>query len=214
MPMAGAPRGSSEVAELPGAEAVLNYWFGPEQGAQDISANRSKFWFMGGPAADAEIQERFGELLAAAAAGGLQDWEAEPRQALALLIVLDQFSRNVYRGTPQAFAQDARAQALAQSLIVAGKDKELRWIERVFVYMPLEHAEDMQLQEQAVSCFSQLAAEVPPALKPTFDSFLDYAKRHRDVIARFGRFPGTNAALGRSSTADEEAYLKATNSVF
>lgn len=126
---------------------------------------------------------------------------------MALLLLLDQFPRNLYRGDSRAWAQDASAQRVASSGIARGDDRRLLALQRVFAYLPLEHAEDEDLQRRSVALFDALCAEVPPPQRERFGEFLDYARRHRDVIARFGRFPHRNAVLGRTSTPEETIYL-------
>jgi uncharacterized protein (DUF924 family) len=172
--------------------------------SQDMGAR----WFTGGPALDAEIREKFGATVAQALAGGLRDWEARPLERLALVILLDQFPRNIHRGQPQAFAGDARAQRLVMDALDRGLDQSLPWVGRVFLYMPLMHAEDLALQEECVRRFRQLAADVPEALRAGVANSLRFAEEHRDIIARLGRFPYRNAALGRDSQPAELEFLK------
>ena len=174
---------------------VLSYWFAP-------GPERMARWFGGDAATDADCRRRFASTLDAAARGELDDWTTTPRGRLALIVVLDQFSRNVHRGTSRAFAQDARALALCLDGLARGDDRALAPEERAFFYLPLEHAEDAAMQARSVACFEALAAEAPEQ-----SEFLPFAREHRDVIARFGRFPSRNATLGRRSTPDEEAFL-------
>jgi uncharacterized protein (DUF924 family) len=182
----------------PDALSVLAFWFDPAHHDE---------WYAGRPAFDAVIRERFAPQLALAEAGKLMAWTTTPEGWLALLIMLDQFPRNLYRRDPRAWAQDLRAQQLALSGIEEGFDRQLPAIQRVFAYMPLEHAEDMGLQQRAVMLFETLRNDVPPDERSRYDGFLDYARRHEAVIARFGRFPHRNAVLGRVSTPEEQAYL-------
>lgn len=189
------------------ARAVLAFWFGglDEHGLPDRSIMRN--WFAGGEAFDMEIRRRFPTEIEAACSP--DDWPATPQGTLARVIVLDQFSRNLHRGSPQAFAQDRLALELATAAIDAGRDRELLPIERVFLYMPLEHAEDIALQDRSVACFNALVAEVEPQLRDRFESFASFADSHREVIARFGRFPHRNAVLGRASSDEERSYMEA-----
>ena len=186
--------------------AVLSFWFGTE----DRVDGR---WFRRSDAFDREIATRFGASMAAALAGRLDDWAAQPAGTLALILLLDQFTRNVHRGTPQAFAGDPRALALARQLVASGGHRQLPPLQRWFVYMPLEHAEDPARQQQCVALFEALAAEAGPH-GDALAGALDYARRHRDVIARFGRFPHRNAILGRANTPDEETFLQQPGSAF
>ncbi|GGA11831.1 DUF924 family protein [Dyella caseinilytica] len=180
------------------ASAVLAFWFDPAHHDE---------WYASHPAFDALIRERFAHQVELAAAGKLMDWAATLEGWLALLIVLDQFPRNLYRRDSRAWAQDLRAQQLALSGIEEGFDRQLPAIQRVFAYMPLEHAEDIELQRRAVTLFEALCNDVPPDERDRYDGFLDYARRHEAVIARFGRFPHRNGVLGRVSTSEEQRYL-------
>src|SRR5690606_119569 len=135
-------------------------------------------------------------------------WLAPPRGRLALVILIDQFSRNLFRGDARAFAHDALARRWVSEGLDAGADRALRAIERVFFYLPLEHSESLADQQRSVALFERLCADVPPALQGTFAGYLDYAVRHRDVIVRFGRFPHRNASLGRATTPEEAEFLR------
>lgn len=187
------------------AHDVLDFWF---------AETNAVHWFVADAAFDAQIRERFSSTADAAADGRLDCWAVNPPGWLALLILLDQFPRNLHRGDACAWAQDASAQRVALSGIARGDDRQLPPLQRVFAYLPLEHAEDRALQRQSVALFEALCAEVPPPQRKRFEEFLDYARRHHDVIARFGRFPHRNAVLGRTSTAEEMAYLAQPGSGF
>ncbi|OOG65675.1 hypothetical protein B0E46_04450 [Rhodanobacter sp. B04] len=180
------------------ARDVLDFWF--------AEANM-EHWFDADTAFDEKVRGRLGHALDPAAAGQLDDWAVTPAGWLALLILLDQCPRDLYRGEPRAWAQDVKAQRLVLSGLLRGDDRRLPPLQRVFAYMPLEHAENMELQQRSVEQFEALCAEVPLEQRERFDGFLDYARRHREVIARFGRFPHRNAALGRGSTPEEVLYL-------
>ncbi|MET0866586.1 MAG: DUF924 family protein, partial [Pseudorhodoplanes sp.] len=186
---------------------VLDFWLGDgieqEWPTQDLS-NR---WFGGGAGLDAEIRARFGADVTTAVAGGLREWENPPLTRLALVILLDQFTRNVFRGKAQAFAGDARAQQLVLRTIAAGEDLQLPWAGRVFLYMPLMHAENLALQDECVASFTRLVADAPESLKIRLQDNLNFARKHRDIIERFGRFPHRNAVLGRETTPEEQAFL-------
>jgi uncharacterized protein (DUF924 family) len=173
---------------MPGPEDVLAYWF-DELTPED--------WFRKSDATDATIRERFGALHLALARAVPEGWRADARARLALIIVLDQFSRNIYRDTPLAFATDGLALSEARRMVDSGADLEVEQDARVFVYMPFEHAENLVDQNRAVALISALGDA----------TYTDYAERHRDVIEKFGRFPHRNALLGRTSTPAEEAYL-------
>lgn len=189
------------------AKDVLDFWFlAPDNPAHGQSRAE---WFRKDDAFDAQIRERFGALIDTAINGGLRDWAATPRGALAQILLLDQFTRNVYRGTPRAFAGDAQALELAIALTQDGQDQQLEPTLRAFVYMPFEHAEDLAMQARAVELFQLLTQS-----REGFESMLDYAQRHQEVIARFGRFPHRNAILGRDSTPEEAAFLLQPGSSF
>lgn len=181
---------------MPTAQDVLSFWFDP---ANEIH------WFERDEAFDAAIGARFGALHGQAARGELDDWSGEPKGWLALLIVLDQFSRNLYREDPRAFACDAKAQRIALDGIGRGFDEALPPPWRVFAYLPLEHAEHLGLQLRCVELFTRLSDSYPA--DAPYANYLDYARRHHAVIARFGRFPHRNTVLGRDSTPDEMHYL-------
>lgn len=188
------------------AQAVFDFWFA----GADL---QRRVWFQKDDAFDREIERRFGEAIAQALEGGLRHWDAEgPQAALARILLLDQFCRNVHRGTPLAFAGDHLALRAALDMIAAGDDQLLPSLQRAFVYLPLEHAEDMAMQEQAVVLFTRLAES--GAGKQGLAGMLDFARRHREVIRRFGRFPHRNAILGRPSTPDELAFLEQPGSGF
>jgi uncharacterized protein (DUF924 family) len=190
------------------AQDVLDFWFGAP-GSEGYNQTRAA-WFRKDERFDGEIRERFGDIIAQAVAGGLRDWDEQgPQGLLARIIVLDQFTRNARRGTPAAFEGDTLALAAARKLVACGADRELAPVQRHFAYMPFEHAEDARCQEQSVELFTALARE-----HEGFGDVLDYAHRHRGVIARFGRFPHRNPILGRASTPEETEYLRHPGSGF
>jgi len=192
----------------PLAYDVLDFWFGDGLQRDWPSNDRQAFWFGGSAEQDETIRRRFGALVESGLNGGLADWEDTPPTRLALLIVLDQFSRNMFRGQALAFAGDARAQQLVLTALATSEDEALALVGRVFLYMPLMHAEDLALQERCVKCFTALHGNSPPALREKLAGNLHFAIEHRDTIERFGRFPHRNAALRRESSAEEKAFLK------
>jgi len=171
-------------------------------------------WFSVRAAFDDEIRARFGALAAAAAAGELDGWAATGDGALALVIALDQFPRNLHRGTPQAFACDARAREIASGAIDRGLDLRVALERRAFVYLPFEHSELLADQDRSVALFEAWAAEHPAEQRAAADDTMSYAVRHREIIERFGRFPHRNAVLGRTSTPEEIAFLAEPRSSF
>ncbi len=195
-------------------EAVLDFWFGPSGPAGTVAARQRALWFGKSAEADRAVTERFAVTLADARAGRLGHWADTPRGRLARVIVLDQFPHHVFRGQPQAFASDAQALALSLTALDAREDQTLAPIERVFLYLPLEHAESLGVQERSVALFERLVQEAAEEDHSLFEDFLDYARRHRDVVARFGRFPHRNEILGRPSSKAEIEFLKEPGSRF
>lgn len=192
---------------------VLDFWFRGTDGAELDEAFRR--WFGGGTAFDTEIRDRFGGLVEAAMEGGLVDWERDIRSRLALVLVLDQFPRNIFRRTAKAFAGDARALGLARRSVADGDDRSLSPVERVFLLMPYQHAEDIDVQRDGVRLFATLAeSDAPEPVQKLLESSLGYARQHCDIIARFGRFPYRNEVLGRGTTAEEAQWLEASGERF
>jgi uncharacterized protein (DUF924 family) len=191
----------------PRIEEVLAFWFGPSPDDAGTIASQGARWFARDEDLDAGIRERFAPLREDAVAGRLDAWLGAPRGRLALIVLVDQFSRNLFRGDARAFEHDPLARRWTLAGIEAGCDRALRAIERVFFYLPLEHSESLADQQRAVALFAALRDDVPASLREPFAGFLDYAQRHRDVIERFGRFPHRNGVLGRVSSAEERAYL-------
>lgn len=189
----------------PAIDDIHQYWFGPLDDAGMSNTSQQKLWFQSTAEDDEVCQIRFAPLVADAVAGELQDWPASDRGLVALILVLDQFTRTIYRGTPQAFSGDPRALALAQHCIAHGHHQRLPAIHQVFLFLPLEHSENLEVQEECVELFEELAAVTG---LEAIAGFTRYAVAHRDVIARFGRFPHRNAILGRESTAEELAHLE------
>jgi uncharacterized protein (DUF924 family) len=186
---------------------VLEFWFGTMIDGVAAAAIRKR-WFSGDPDLDALCAEQFAALLDAAAADRLSNWTTTARGRLAYIVVTDQFSRHIHRGSARAFATDSRALACAKGGVALGHDRALNLDERSFFYLPFEHSESRVDQHTSVGLFSQLAAEAPIAHRETTLSALDFATRHRDIVLRFGRFPHRNAAVGRISTAEESEFLR------
>src|SRR5512145_2854469 len=195
-------------------EAVLEFWFGSNPDDAAIAKEKSALWWSKNPQVDDEIRGRFEGLVAKAAAGELSYWEATPTGRLALILLTDQFPRNIYRDSHRAFAYDAKALAWCLDGIEQHVDRKLRPIERVFFYLPLEHAESLEHQDKSVKHFGELVSIVDEPDKAVFKEYLDFAIRHRDIIARFGRFPDRNKILGRQFTAEEIAFLNEPGSSF
>ncbi len=192
------------------SEEVLSYWFPEELADADLETLRlqGKRWMAGGPEVDREITERFGGLLERARRGELDHWAHTPRGRLALIVVLDQFSRNIHRGSPLSYSQDEKALELALKGIEEGMDRELGASERMFFWLPIGHSEDLTLHEISVRHAEEEAANAPPRLKPMYEFGVSQAKAARSVIARFGRHPHRNEILGRASIPEELEYLR------
>jgi uncharacterized protein (DUF924 family) len=190
------------------AQDVLDFWFLPI-GVKGHNTQRAE-WFRKDDAFDAQIRAQFGDLVAQALQGGLRHWDDEGTQGtLARIVVLDQFTRNIHRGTPLAFAGDTLALEAALALDDSGANQTLPPVQRVFAYLPFEHAESLSMQLRSLDLFDMLRASATG-----FDGTYDYARRHYEVIRRFGRFPHRNALLGRASTAEEADFLKQPGSGF
>ena len=190
------------------------FWFGTSPQDAEVIASQSALWWQKQPAVDTEIRKRFAPLVERAATGELDSWLGELRGRLALILLTDQFPRNIWREQAAAFAFDVLALRWAKEALVLGLDTRARPIERVFLYLPLEHSENLADQQHAVRLFDALAASVSSELRPAFDGFLDYARRPLEIIERFGRFPHRNAALGRETTAAEADFLRQPGSRF
>ena len=195
------------------ADSLHDFWFG---GAADESAaqRQATLWWGKSAEVDAEVARRFGALVEEARNGALDAWRLTPQGALALILLTDQLPRNIYRGTPAAFASDSIAHDICVAGLGSGFDQLLTPVERVFFYLPLEHAESLAAQDRSVAQYTALLEQLPESARETFHGFLDYAKRHRVVIEQFGRFPHRNAILGRVSTVEEVEFLKKPGSSF
>ena len=199
-------------------QALLDYWFAYNQigrgaSASAIAALRNSLWFGKTDAQDEDVRQRYGTQLEAALNGQIPEPD-DARVWLAQLIMLDQLPRMIHRDTPRAFSGDPLAQALLARGMARGFDRQLSLIERVFAYLVLEHAEDIDLQNQALDCFGQLLTQAPRDERPLFAGFLDFARRHQVIIERFARFPHRNAILGRASSPAEQAFLQEPGSSF
>ena len=188
-------------------DAVLSFWFEEKELSAPQIDGRMDVWFGEDPIFDHEIAKEFSDDIELASEGKLDHWANEPRGRLALILLLDQFRRNVYRNTADAFSMDKQALKLCVEGAMEKKDKGLSPIERVFFYMPLQHAESRKVQQKSCDIFNKLAEAMSPTYKETFETVAQFAELHRDIIERFGRFPHRNALLGRRNTEDEEEFL-------
>lgn len=192
------------------ADEILTFWFGTPETGDDVYSIRRKLWFRKNPEVDQQIRDQFLPIYEKAAfSSSLDDWQTTARGALALIIVLDQFPRHLFRNNPQAFATDGKARAIAKGAIANRSDQQIPPLQQHFIYMPLEHSEDLDDQMLSVALFRQLAESCPKLA----DAY-DYALRHKAVIESFGRFPHRNAILGRNTTPDEAEFLKKPGSSF
>jgi uncharacterized protein (DUF924 family) len=186
-------------------QAVLDFWF---------SDRTRLLWFEKSAAFDAEIRDRFGPTIDVAIAGGFEAWRDDRNGALALLILLDQMTRNIFRGDPRSFAGDARALIVAGKAVASGLERDFPFSARRFFYLPYEHSEDPADQERSLVLFTELAAKVPAEERDDAGEQLQAAQRHHEIIRLFGRFPHRNAVLGRISTPEEISFLAGPNSSF
>jgi uncharacterized protein (DUF924 family) len=198
------------------ARLVRDFWFGKLPLSVQGLNQRLALWFPGDESAsvvrdhDEAIRARFGDLAEQAALGELASWADSPRRCLSLIILLDQFPRNIYRGTARAFAGDEQALAVTLSGMQSAADGALDIVERIFFYMPLQHSEVREVQDESVAAYRRLLMEAPQELRGAFEDTLKWAEKHRSIVERFGRFPHRNRVLARVSTAAEEAWLRAS----
>ncbi|MFQ5608958.1 MAG: DUF924 family protein [Woeseiaceae bacterium] len=188
-------------------DAVLAFWFKEQELSAPQVDRRMDIWFGEDPAFDQEIISEFSDDVERASDGRLDHWAHEPRGRLALIILLDQFRRNIHRNTAKAFELDSVALKLCVEGAMGKKDLGLTPIQRVFFYMPLQHAESARVQAKGCELFNRLAEVVSPTYRETFSTFAQFAELHRDIIDQFGRFPHRNKLLGRDNTPEEAEYL-------
>ncbi len=196
------------------ADEILGFWFADACRGPAEAQARQEFWFAGGPAVDASIRDRFLPLMEAARRAELADWSAAPESALALVLLLDQFPRNVWRGTARAFAGDALALASARAAIAAGFLGRIELAQRAFLLLPFEHSESLADQHESLRLFSGLQSSAPAPWRALFDGYFHHARQHCEIVERFGRFPHRNRLLGRESTPDELAWLAGGGATF
>lgn len=189
-------------------EDILDFWFGYFPTEYSADDSKHDMWFGNGADYDQEIFLKFGEVYHRAIEGECDDWQEIQRGSLALIILLDQFSRHIYRGSAEAFAQDAKAVEVCIEGMICGHDQLLHPVERSFYYMPLQHAENLEHQGLSLKAYSQLVEDVIPKYREPFEANLEYAKKHSFVIENFGRFPELNEILGRESSEEELAFMQ------
>ena len=195
-------------------DELLEFWFGDKVDDAEAGERQAALGWGQSAETDERLSGRFGQAASAAAAGILDHWSGSPQGRLALILLLDQLPRVIHRGAPGAFAEDEKARRVASKGIESGADRLLRPIERVFFYLPFEHSEDQADQQRSVEHYENLADEVPEKWRKSFDFYLEFAVRHREIVDRFGRFPHRNAILGRESTSEELEFLKEPGSGF
>jgi uncharacterized protein (DUF924 family) len=188
-------------------ETILSFWFKEQELTAPQIDHRMEMWFGDDPEFDREIETRFANDVSAACAGNLDHWAAEPEGRLALIILIDQFRRNIYRNTAKAFSKDKLALKLCVEGAMHEKDRGLTPIQRVFFYMPLQHAESRRVQSKSVALYNRLAELVSPTYRETFLTVAQFAELHKDIVDQFGRFPHRNRLLDRENTAEEAEYL-------
>ena len=187
--------------------AILSFWFKEQELSAPQIDRRMDTWFGEDPVFDQEIRQQFGNDVEQACQGQLDHWAAEPRGRLALIILIDQFRRNIHRNTEKAFSMDKLALKLCVEGAMEKKDKGLTPIQKVFFYMPLQHAESAKVQAKSAELFARLAESVSPTYQETFLTIAQFAELHKDIIDQFGRFPHRNKLLGRENTPEEDEYL-------
>ena len=191
------------------ARSIREFWFGRPPLSAEALNRRMRFWFGSGSRQhDEQIRVRFGTLLERAAKGELAAWADGPRRRLSLVILLDQFPRHMFRGTAHAFDYDAQALGLTLSGMQSAADAALDVVERIFFYMPLQHAEVADVQDESVAAYRRLLTEAPKELRAVFEGALRSAENHRAIVEKFGRFPHRNRLLARTSTEAEENWLR------
>ncbi len=199
--------GESSAATPERAEEILAFWFAARAFDGPVLDSRMKLWFGTDAVFDSEIRERFADDVEHALGGGYRDWAETPRGRLGLILLLDQFTRNIHRGQADAFVGDRQALKLTLDGIQQRMDRALNPVERAFFYMPMQHAEHAKVQALSVKAFNGLTRLVDDTLRETFQTMAEFAELHRDIVERFGRFPHRNRLLGRENTDDERIYL-------
>lgn len=194
--------------------SILRFWFGRAADDPAEASARESFWFGASRAADSLIRERFAPAVEAAARGEFDSWVQVPRSTLALVLLLDQFPRNSWRGTAKAFAHDAQALRAAQEAVARSHFHNLAPLEQAFLVLPFQHSESIEDQRASVRLSSEIAQAAPTEWRPVLEGYLQFAKEHFALIERFGRFPHRNHVLGRAPTAEEEAYLSRGGATF
>ncbi|MFT5509121.1 MAG: hypothetical protein ACI89J_002202 [Hyphomicrobiaceae bacterium] len=193
---------------------IIEFWLGPSEGSPEAALARKDWWYAGGTPVDDEIRARFGEHVSQACQRQLLDWNTTPEGALALVLLLDQFTRNIYRGTPDAYAGDPCAFDIVQEAIAKGLDRTLHPVSRIWLYHPFHHSESIEQQDKGLSLLDDIKAGAPAPWHPYVERSITGWTRHRNIVAQFGRFPHRNHVLGRASTEDEKTFLASDGESF
>ncbi|MDH3702365.1 MAG: DUF924 domain-containing protein [Alphaproteobacteria bacterium] len=193
---------------------IVDYWLGPSLESPEAAFARRDVWYDASPAVDDEIRSRFGALMPPALAGDLIDWQETPDGALALVLLLDQFTRNLYRNTPEAYAGDASSFEIMNRAIDRTLDRELHPVPRIWLYHPFHHSEEIEEQDRGIGLLKTILSGAPEPWHPYIERSIWGWGRHRDIVARFGRFPHRNEVLGRVSTEEERAFLAESQQSF
>jgi uncharacterized protein (DUF924 family) len=193
---------------------IVAFWLGTSLDSSEAALARRDWWYDGGASVDEEIRSRFGALVPPARKGSLLDWQATSNGVLALILLLDQFTRNIYRGTPEAYSGDALAYEIVNRAIDRNLDRELHLVARIWLYHPFHHAEQIEEQDKGIELLNRLLQSAPSLWHPYIQRSIRGWNRHRDIVARFGRFPHRNQMLGRRSTDAEHAFLAADGETF
>ncbi len=193
---------------------IIAFWLGSSLEGPEAAFARRDWWYSGGPPVDDEIRMRFGALVAQACDRGLMDWRETADGAFALILLLDQFTRNLYRFTPDAYAGDVYAFEVVNQVIDSGLDRDLPPVSRIWLYHPFHHSEQVQAQDRGLALLETVLATAPPAWRPYIQRSIKGWTRHRDIVAQFGRFPHRNAVLGRTNTEEERAFLAVDGAAF
>lgn len=195
-------------------DEITAFWLGPALDSPQAAAGRRDWWYKGGKPVDDEIRARFGSLVSRACEGGLTDWPATANGAFAMILLLDQFTRNLYRGTPDAYLGDARAFEIVKQAIASKLDLDLHPVARIWLYHPYHHAESVTDQDAGLTLLNEILESAPELWHPYIQRSIKGWTRHRNIVARFGRFPHRNPVLGRTSTAEELAFMDEDGDTF
>ena len=194
--------------------AIVAFWLGDSVDSPDAAFGRRDWWYKGGTPVDDEIRARFTTHIEQASRGELTTWQSTPQGAFALVLLLDQFTRNIYRNTPEAYCGDAIAFEVVQHAIAEQHDRDLHPVSRIWLYHPFHHSEEIDEQDRGLQLLDDLVEQAPQAWHPYIQRSITGWTRHRNIVARFGRFPHRNAVLGRATTAAEKAFLETDGEAF